>query len=116
MTFFNFLEANYVQNNVQQQQQSSFTSWGNAQLKAVHGLINAQRVFFTWLNYPIMIAKYLFTVLGIIAPPKSASQFIEEFNAKAAAAKENTQASTAAVGSANKVVQFAKDPAAKPVS
>lgn len=67
MTFFDFLDIRYRSLNLELQ--VHYTIAKDAELKAAYQLIQGQRVFFKWLQMPILIMKFLLVQLHLLKTP-----------------------------------------------
>jgi hypothetical protein len=82
MRFFDYLEAVYMQKNLANQT-PPYSAWVNAQVKAVHAIINLQRVVLTAFAWPLVFVNYFAVVAGVVEAPRSAKDQLEAYQKKA---------------------------------
>ncbi len=76
MQLHEFTESTYVSTNIEIQEH--YSVWGQAKTQSCQEIINMQRKFYKWINFPILIVRFLLIRLKIMEEPKSAKQLMEE--------------------------------------
>ena len=83
MKLHDFLEAEYVRNNIALQ--VGYSPVGQGRVIATQKLINGQRSFLTFVGMVFIVVKYLLVLTKLMPAPKTAQEQVEGF-------KQQTQA------------------------
>jgi hypothetical protein len=80
MKFHEYLEANYVQTNIDLQ--IEYSPYRQAKIQAIHSLLAGQKWFFRLIAYPIILWRYTEIRLGLKPAPMAVQDVVKAFNDK----------------------------------